>query len=36
LTPIGGESGQRRLKIVGITVEQATQVFGKAAYGEAF
>jgi uncharacterized protein (DUF362 family) len=36
LTPIGGESGQGRLKVVGITVEEATEVFRKAAYGEAF
>jgi hypothetical protein len=36
LTPIGGESGQGRLKIVGVSVEEATKVFRKAAYGEAF
>jgi uncharacterized protein (DUF362 family) len=36
LTPIGGESGQGRLRIVGISVEEATAVFRKAAYGEAF
>jgi uncharacterized protein (DUF362 family) len=36
LTPIGGESGQGRLQIVGVSVEEATKVFRKAAYGEAF
>jgi uncharacterized protein (DUF362 family) len=36
LTPIGGESGQGRLKIEGISVEEATRIFRKAAYGEAF
>jgi uncharacterized protein (DUF362 family) len=36
LTPIGGESGQGRLKIKGISIEEATRVFRKAAYGEAF
>ena len=36
LTPIGGESGQGRLKIKGISVEEAARVFRKAAYGEAF
>ncbi len=35
-TPIGGESGQGRLKIAGISVEKATEIFRKAAYGEAF
>ena len=35
-TPIGGEAGQGRLKVVGLTVEKATQVFREAAYGEAF
>ena len=36
LTPIGGESGKGRLKIVGVSVEEATKVFRQAAYGEAF
>ena len=36
LTPIGGESGTGRLKTVGISVEEATAIFRKAAYGEAF
>ena len=36
LTPIGGEAGQGRLKIEGTSVEEATRVFRKAAYGEAF
>jgi hypothetical protein len=34
-TPIGGESGKGRLKITGISVDEATRVFRKAAYGEA-
>ncbi len=36
LAPIGGESGKGRLKVVGISVEEATAIFRKAAYGEAF
>ena len=36
LTPIGGESEKGRLNIEGISVEEATKVFRKAAYGEAF
>src|SRR5262249_35288380 len=36
LTPIGGESGRGRLKIVGVSVEEATRAFREAAYGEAF
>src|SRR3954465_12991035 len=36
LTPIGGEAGQGRLKIEGLSVEEATKVFRKAAYGQAF
>ncbi len=36
LTPIGGESGKGRLKIEGISVDEATAIFRKAAYGEAF
>ena len=36
LTPIGGESGKGRLKIGGISVDEATAIFRKAAYGEAF
>ncbi len=36
LTPIGGEEGQGRLKIKGISVDAATKAFRKAAYGEAF
>jgi hypothetical protein len=35
-TPIGGESGKGRLKIEGVSVEEATRTFRKAAYGEAF
>ena len=35
-TPIGGETGKGRLKIVGTSIEEATKVFRKAAYGEAF
>jgi uncharacterized protein (DUF362 family) len=36
LTPIGGETGKGRLKIVGVSVKEATEIFRKAAYGEAF
>jgi uncharacterized protein (DUF362 family) len=36
LTPIGGESEKGRLKIVGVSVEEATRIFRIAAYGEAF
>jgi uncharacterized protein (DUF362 family) len=36
LTPIGGEAGKGRLKVVGLSVEEATKVFRMAAYGEAF
>jgi uncharacterized protein (DUF362 family) len=36
LTPIGGESGKGRLKVVGLSVERATEAFRRAAYGEAF
>jgi uncharacterized protein (DUF362 family) len=36
LTPIGGEAEKGRLKIVGLSVEEATKVFRKAAYGESF
>jgi uncharacterized protein (DUF362 family) len=35
-TPIGGESGKGRLKFAGISVDEATKAFRKAAYGEAF
>ena len=36
LTPIGGESENGRLKIVGVSVEEAAKAFRTAAYGEAF
>jgi len=36
LTPIGGESGKGRLKVVGISVEDAAKIFREAAYGMAF
>jgi uncharacterized protein (DUF362 family) len=36
ITPIGGESGKGRLRIVGISVEEATKIFRTAAYGEPF
>lgn len=36
LTPVGGESGGGRLKIEGVSVEEAAKSFRKAAYGEAF
>ena len=35
-TPIGGESENGRLKIVGVTVEAAARIFRTAAYGEPF
>jgi uncharacterized protein (DUF362 family) len=35
-TPIGGESGKGRLKVVGVSVEAATRSFRTLAYGEAF
>ena len=35
-TPVGGESGKGRLKVVGVSVDEATKIFRKAAYGEAF
>ncbi len=34
--PIGGESEKGRLKVVGISVDEAAKIFRKAAYGEAF
>ena len=36
LTPIGGESGESRLKFAGLSVEEATKIFRKAAYGQEF
>ncbi|MFO0890799.1 MAG: DUF362 domain-containing protein [Isosphaeraceae bacterium] len=36
LTPLGGESGKGRLKIKGLSVEEATRVFRLAAYGQEF
>ncbi len=36
LVPIGGEKEQGRLKIKGLSVEEATKVFRLAAYGQAF
>ena len=36
LTPVGGESGQSRLKVVGLSVEEATKIFRKAVYGQEF
>ena len=36
LAPIGKESGDTRLKIKGLSVEEATKIFRKAAYGGAF
>jgi len=35
-SPLGRESGQGRLKIKGLSVEEAVKVFRTAAYGEAF
>jgi uncharacterized protein (DUF362 family) len=35
-TPIGGESGKGRLKVEGLSVEEATKIFREAAYGHAF
>ncbi len=36
LTPIGGESGKSRLKVAGLSVEEATKIFRRAAYGQEF
>jgi hypothetical protein len=36
LTPIGSEYGKGRLKIAGLSVEEATKRFREAAYGAAF
>jgi uncharacterized protein (DUF362 family) len=36
LTPLGGESGKGRLKIRGLSVEEATKRFRQAAYGQEF
>lgn len=36
LVPLGKEGEPGRLKIEGISVEEATKIFRKAAYGEAF
>ncbi len=36
LTPIGGESGKGRLQVAGLSVEEATKIFRKAAYGQEF
>jgi uncharacterized protein (DUF362 family) len=35
-TPIGGESGKGRLKIVGVSIDAAVKSFRTSAYGEAF
>jgi uncharacterized protein (DUF362 family) len=36
LTPLGGKSGKGRLKLKGLSLEDATKLFRQAAHGQAF